>query len=206
MTDTKKRPHRSDLLGKLVETAAAGKTISYSALGTSRAMVGRYLSRIAHEEHQAGRPPLTAVVVHARGGGPGSGFLDAMEETGYVRPGETERQVWKRALGEVHQYWRAKLDDDPSDWPALIHLTRQTVATLDEVLGPGGGEIGEELLELATPGFALQVQLIGTVWVARAIPLRWAGGAAVVSAEARAPLEAMRGLSSMLRDAASPRG
>jgi len=63
-------PYRPDIHAKLIETAANGRTIAYSELGTSRAWVGKYLFRITHEEVAAGRPPLTAVVVHKSGGRP----------------------------------------------------------------------------------------------------------------------------------------
>ena len=117
---TEKFPHRADLHVKCIETAILGKTITYSGLGTSRAMVGKYLGRISHEEKLAGRPPLTAVVVLQNGGHPGVGFLQAMQEVDYALPGETESQVWKRALAEVHAYWRPKLDGDDHDhWPTL---------------------------------------------------------------------------------------
>ena len=120
MAITEKFPYRADLHVKCIEAAIAGKTITYGELGTSRAMVGRYLGRITNEETLAGRPPLSAVVVRAGEGRPGIGFLQAMEEIGYSRPGETELQVWKRALAEVQAYWRPKLDGDDHDhWPTL---------------------------------------------------------------------------------------
>lgn len=121
MAITEKFPYRADVHVKCIETAIAGTTITYGGLGTSRAMVGRYLGRITNEETLAGRPPLSAVVVHKGEGRPGPGFLQAMEEIGYNRPGETELQVWKRALAEVHTYWRPKLDGDDHDhWPTLV--------------------------------------------------------------------------------------
>lgn len=110
-------PYRPNIHAKLVETAAAGLTIAYGELGTSRAWVGKYLFRLTHEEDAAGRPPLTAVVVHKFGGRPGKGFLQAMQEVGYARSNESEEEVWKRALAEVHDYWRPKLNDDRDTWP-----------------------------------------------------------------------------------------
>jgi hypothetical protein len=29
-----------------------------------------------------------------------------MQEIGYARAGETEAEVWERAVAEVHGYWR----------------------------------------------------------------------------------------------------
>jgi hypothetical protein len=94
--------------------ASRGETISYLELGAGRAMVGRYLVRIAAEEAVAGRPPLTAVVVRKDSGLPGAGFLEAMEQVGYVQStaGSDERAVWGRALRETYEYWRPKLGDD----------------------------------------------------------------------------------------------
>ncbi|MHB8460763.1 MAG: hypothetical protein ACYDAK_12260 [Candidatus Limnocylindrales bacterium] len=105
-------PYRADLHARLIETAANGATIAYSALGTSRRMVGSYLYRIAKEEEAAGRPPLTALVVHKGDGKPGPGFLEAAKWVGFWRPGETADEVWRRAVAEVHEYWRPKLADD----------------------------------------------------------------------------------------------
>lgn len=75
-------------------------------------MVGSHLYRIAKEEQVAGRPPLTAVVVHKADGKPGPGFLEAAKWVGFWRPGETEDQVCRRALADVYEYWRPKLADD----------------------------------------------------------------------------------------------
>jgi hypothetical protein len=111
---TDRYPFRSDLRARLIDVATRGETINYLALGVGRAMVGRYLYRIAHEEATAGRPPLTSVVVHKGSGVPGAGFLEAMVWVKYIpgAAGETERSVWDRALRETHDYWRPKLQDD----------------------------------------------------------------------------------------------
>jgi hypothetical protein len=55
--------------------------------------------------------------VHKYGGRPGDGFLQAMQEVAYARAGETEQQVWVRAVAEVHDYWRPKLNEDSDSWP-----------------------------------------------------------------------------------------
>ncbi len=83
---------------RLIEAAMRGETIAYSALGTGRSMVGSYLYRIAKEEQAAGQPPLTALVVHKTDGKPGPGFLEATKWVGFWREGETEDQVWRRAV------------------------------------------------------------------------------------------------------------
>lgn len=114
MPRTDKYPFRSDLRAKLVDVATRGETVHYLDLGAGRAMIGRYLIRIAREEAVAGRPPLTSVVVRKGIGLPGEGFMEAMVLVGYIgrTAGEDERSVWERALRETHEYWRPKLRDD----------------------------------------------------------------------------------------------
>jgi len=112
MPPRRRYPYRADIHARLIETAVNGGTISYSGLGTSRRMVGSYLYRIAKEEEAAGRPPLTALVVHKVDGKPGPGFLEAAKWVGFWREGETEDEVWRRAVEVVHEYWRPKLTDD----------------------------------------------------------------------------------------------
>lgn len=114
MPRTDKYPFRSDLRAKLIDCASRGTAINYLELGAGRAMIGRYLYRIAREEAAAGRPPLTSVVVRKDAGLPGGGFLDAMVAVGYIARGdaEDERSVWERAFRETYEYWRPKLRDD----------------------------------------------------------------------------------------------
>ena len=112
MPRTNKYPYRADLHVKLIQTAIEGKTISYTEVGGGRFMIGRYLYRILREEKAAWRPPLTAVVVGKRDGRPAKGFREAMDEIAYLREGETEEQVWRRALRDVHEYWRPKELDE----------------------------------------------------------------------------------------------
>jgi hypothetical protein len=112
MPRSRRYPYRADIHARLIETAVNGGTITYSGLGTGRRMVGNYLYRIAKEEQAAGRPPLTALVVHKVDGKPGPGFLEAAKWVGFWREGETEDEVWRRAVEEVHAYWRPKLTDD----------------------------------------------------------------------------------------------
>jgi hypothetical protein len=114
MPRTDRYPFRSDLRAKLIDVASRGDTISYLELGAGRAMIGRYLYRIAHEEAVAGRPPLTSVVVRKGIGLPGEGFLEAMVWVKYIEEAadQDERSVWERALRETYEYWRPKLRDD----------------------------------------------------------------------------------------------
>lgn len=129
MTRRERYPYRPDIHRRLIEAAIAGRTIAYSELGTGRGWVGTYLFRIAHEEDASGRPPLTSIVVHKTDGQPGPGMLQAMQEIRYAQPGETEDDVWQRALSDVFDYWRDRsapevlatwrpcLSDDRSTWP-----------------------------------------------------------------------------------------
>jgi hypothetical protein len=116
MPRTDKFPFRSDVRAKLIEVASRQETISYLDLGVGRAMVGRYLYRIAAEEALAGRPPLTSVVVRKDTGRPGEGFRQAMLDANYIEASNTEDEdvVWSRAVEDAWEYWRPKLRDDLS--------------------------------------------------------------------------------------------
>jgi hypothetical protein len=113
MPRTDRFPFRSDLRAKLIDTATRGETIEYLELGAGRAMIGRYLYRIAREESFAGRPPLTSVVVRKDTGKPGEGFREAMIDAKFIEAWETdsEADVWDRALKQTWEYWRPKLRD-----------------------------------------------------------------------------------------------
>ena len=113
MPITEKYPFRADIRAKLIETASVGQTVTYMQLQTSRAMIGRYLHRIALEEAKAGRPQLTAVAVRAGDGSPGDGFREALVAARYIDQSDsrTINEIWKAALKEVHEYWRPKLGD-----------------------------------------------------------------------------------------------
>src|SRR4051812_32154212 len=94
MTDLERYPFRADIRAKLIEAASRGGRVDgYLKLGAGRRMIGRYLIRIAMEEAAAGRPPLTSVVVREDLKRPGSGFLDAMAQVGFVSSveGQDER-------------------------------------------------------------------------------------------------------------------
>ena len=106
MARRERYPYRADVHRRLIEGAIAGRLIWYSDLGPGRGWVGTYLYRIAHEEDAAGRPPLTAIVVHKIDGRPGPGMLQAMGEIGFARPGDTEDSVWRRATAAVFAFWR----------------------------------------------------------------------------------------------------
>jgi hypothetical protein len=120
-------PYRADIHRRLIAAASSGNTIAYSELGTGRGWVGSYLFRIAHEEDAAGRPPLTAIVVHKADGLPGPGMLEAMKQIAFARPGEREDVVWARALAEVFGFWRGKSPDDAlRTWRPALGESRNT--------------------------------------------------------------------------------
>jgi hypothetical protein len=91
----------------VVAAAIEGHTIPYSALPGGRRTWGRDLYQIADYEKDHKRPPLTAIVVRKQSGRPGEGFAIAMAQVGYeARPGESEAELWERAVREVFEYWR----------------------------------------------------------------------------------------------------
>lgn len=95
------------LVRRRIEYAAREqRVITYSELETNRAHIGGYLHRMALEDAAAGRPPVCAIVVNKADRRPGPGFLPAMQEIGYARPGEPEFDVWRRARDEVFAWWR----------------------------------------------------------------------------------------------------
>jgi hypothetical protein len=124
-------PYRADVHRRLIDAAARGRTITYSELGTGRGWTGAYLYRIAHEEDAAGRPPLTSIVVRKGSREPGPGLVEAMRQIGYLRPGETETEVFRRATLDVFAYWsgrdpdreyagwRPQLTESPATWPRM---------------------------------------------------------------------------------------
>ncbi len=79
----------------------------------------------------------------------------------------------------------------------LVSITANTVGDLNELFGPGSSDVGREILGLATPGFASQVEHLGELWVARAIPLRTG---TVLNSSALDPIDAMRDLARQLRE------
>lgn len=102
-----RNPWRTDVYLKVLEVAIEGKTVIYSDLPGGRFHWGKYLYRISAEEARQGRPPLTAIVVEKRTGRPAHGFMGAMHDVGYpMAEGESEDEVWRRAVAEVFAYWR----------------------------------------------------------------------------------------------------
>lgn len=100
-------PWRTDVYLLLLHAAIEGRIVNYSDLPGGRFQWGKYLARIAAEEARQGRPPLTAIVVEKRTGRPAHGFMDAMRDINHpVIEGESEDDLWRRSVSEVHAYWR----------------------------------------------------------------------------------------------------
>ena len=111
MPKTDRFPYRPDVHAKLIVAAVTGKTVEVGELGGGRFMISRYLYRILREEREAWRPPLTALAITKRTGHPPSSFFDGMREIGFVRDGESDQDVWDRAVTDVRNYWRLRLGD-----------------------------------------------------------------------------------------------
>jgi hypothetical protein len=97
---------RTDVYLRLVETAINAHLVNYSDLPGGRGHIGGYLYRIADYEKAHDRPPLTALAVRKQTGRPGKGFAIAARQVGYARPGESDDDVWERAVAEVFAYWK----------------------------------------------------------------------------------------------------
>ena len=84
----------------------AGLTMDVEA---DREAISEILGEILENEARAGRPLLTALVVH-RGddNNPGEGFFRTAAELGrfqYARDPLTRLEFWVRAVHDVHNHW-----------------------------------------------------------------------------------------------------
>lgn len=94
---------------ELIKLAKAGETTTYEALqaelgGPGRGFIGQVLSEICIDEHMAGRPLLTAIVVRKQTRDPGPGFW-ALPMTKDIAVGNRAR-VLKEEIARVAAYWR----------------------------------------------------------------------------------------------------
>jgi hypothetical protein len=102
---------------KLQDVARCGSYTTYSDIAplagldmgnpADRETMSRLLEEIARVEQVAGRPMLTAVVIHRADNIPGEGFFTIAEEFGRFDGGD-KLPFWIISLNEVHDYWRAK--------------------------------------------------------------------------------------------------
>lgn len=65
------------------------------------------LDGINRNEHSAGRPLLSAVVIKKMSGIPGKGFFNLAKELGLYK-GSRERKYWLKEIRRVHDYWRGR--------------------------------------------------------------------------------------------------
>lgn len=110
---------RDDIYRAMSGIARQKKTISYSALFgkygldmgdiSHRNEAGNFLGEIGEEEHNAGRPMLTAVVVGEQSNMPGEGFFGLAADLGFsiTKAGSEMDKLsfFSKQLKEVHQYW-----------------------------------------------------------------------------------------------------
>ena len=98
---------------KLQEVARAKKVITYTEIGqefgfkANDPRLWQILDEINRQEHEAGRPMLSAVVVQKEGeghGAPGDGFFRLASELSVFR-GDNKYIFWVSELNVVHNYW-----------------------------------------------------------------------------------------------------
>jgi hypothetical protein len=105
---------------KLIEAARAKKVVYYSEIGeilnlsmnnpSHRKEIGRILGEISTEEDQAGRPLLSAVVVHKENHQPGKGFFQLARELGKQKPDENDDVFFAAELQKVFDKWAKEKD------------------------------------------------------------------------------------------------
>ena len=99
------------------EVATAQSTIAYSDLAQrfgldmsnpdDRSQLGAMLDEINHAEKQAGRPMISAVVLHAQEGLPGPGFFVCARELDVLRTRNRQGELafFVEELRRVYSYW-----------------------------------------------------------------------------------------------------
>jgi hypothetical protein len=107
----------SQLYRRLTDVVAAQSTVHYSELAEflgldmsspdDRFRLGAMLDEINHAEHNAGRPMISAVVVHAQESLPGAGFFVCARELAVLgtRNRQDELAFFVEELRRVHAYW-----------------------------------------------------------------------------------------------------
>jgi len=99
----------------LIEVAREARTVTYfeaaGAVGfrlhtpEARAAFAGLLRDISNEEHQAGRPMLSALVVLQGNRRPGQGFFDLAAELGLVGD-KSPDEFHRDEVDRVHAYWQ----------------------------------------------------------------------------------------------------
>jgi len=103
---------------ELIAAARCRRTLNYKEIAQIMGLppsghhmakeVGHLLGEISQEEHQRGRPILTALVVAVTTGVPGSGFFDLARHFGKLQ-GTTpadERLFWEQERDAVYAAWK----------------------------------------------------------------------------------------------------
>ena len=102
----------------LIKVAGHNNTISYSEVGKvvgldmanpgERSKLANTLDEINREEHERGRPLLSAVVVQKDTAHPGTGFFDLARELGKQKPHEEDDVTfYAKELKSVFDWWAA---------------------------------------------------------------------------------------------------
>jgi hypothetical protein len=93
---------------KVVHYAEVGRLLNFSMDNPShRVELGSILGEISTEEHENGRPLLSAVVVHKEDHLPGEGFFNLAKELGKQRPDEDNDTFYVNELQRVFDAWMA---------------------------------------------------------------------------------------------------
>jgi hypothetical protein len=88
------------------QAAREGRILHYNDLKTNRAFYGKWLGIISDEEIAADHPPISAIVVRKGSERPGPGFYQLCRERNFARPGESDEDIWQRAVVAVFDFWR----------------------------------------------------------------------------------------------------
>jgi len=99
----------------LIEAARQRNVLYYAEVGQilnldmgnphHRQEIGRILGEISTEEHNNGRPLLSAVVVHQENQRPGQGFFNLARELGIQGSDEDDETFYTNELNRVFNEW-----------------------------------------------------------------------------------------------------
>jgi len=75
------------------------------SLQRDRTEIGHILGDISRNEHEQGRPLLSAIVTLKDRRSPGKGFFTLARELGLMKPGQDEEAYWSEEVNKVFQTW-----------------------------------------------------------------------------------------------------